>query len=196
MTAIALEIMIIATTSAAANDIGTTTYETYDKEQQLSKEDTVNRIKASTTNNHKTRHKRRTQHTLNRDKDEETRHHEGAETNLRHSPTNGKLQAGEGTLPESTANTQNGNNEPSSGTGKNTRNKVTSINHTQETTNTPIKNTSPRRRNAAERTPNNTMVSGSGLLEDIRKTGRRRKKQRIPQQAGRKAEAKELIPGH
>jgi hypothetical protein len=50
MTAIAIVIMIIATASAAANDIGTTTYETYNKEQQLSEEDTVNRIKASTTN--------------------------------------------------------------------------------------------------------------------------------------------------
>jgi hypothetical protein len=50
MTAIAIVIMIIATTSTAANDIGTTTYETYNKEQQLSEEDTVNRIKASTTN--------------------------------------------------------------------------------------------------------------------------------------------------
>jgi hypothetical protein len=50
MTAIAIVIMIIATASAAANDIGLTTYETYNKEQQLSKEDTVNRIKAATTN--------------------------------------------------------------------------------------------------------------------------------------------------
>jgi hypothetical protein len=50
MTSIAIVIMIIATASAATNDIGTTTYETYNKEQQLSKEDTVNRIKASTTN--------------------------------------------------------------------------------------------------------------------------------------------------
>jgi hypothetical protein len=49
MTAIAIIIMIIATASAAANDIVTTTYETYNKEQQLSKEDTVNRIKAATT---------------------------------------------------------------------------------------------------------------------------------------------------
>jgi hypothetical protein len=50
MTAIAIAVMIIATASAAANDIGTTTYQTYNMEQQLSKEDTVNRIKASTTN--------------------------------------------------------------------------------------------------------------------------------------------------
>jgi hypothetical protein len=50
MTAIAIVIMIIATASAAVNDIGTTTYETYNKEQQLREEDTVNRIKASTTN--------------------------------------------------------------------------------------------------------------------------------------------------
>jgi hypothetical protein len=42
--------MIIATAYAAATDIGTTTYETYNMEQQLSKEDTVNRIKAATTN--------------------------------------------------------------------------------------------------------------------------------------------------
>jgi hypothetical protein len=39
-----------ASASAAANYIGTTTYETYNKEQQLSEEDTVNRIKASTAN--------------------------------------------------------------------------------------------------------------------------------------------------
>jgi hypothetical protein len=50
MIAIAILIMIIATASAAANDIVTTTYETCNKEQQLSKEDTVNRIKAATTN--------------------------------------------------------------------------------------------------------------------------------------------------
>jgi hypothetical protein len=49
ITAIAIIIMIIATASLAANDIVTTTYETYNKEQQLSKEDTVNRIKAATT---------------------------------------------------------------------------------------------------------------------------------------------------
>jgi hypothetical protein len=42
--------MIIATARAAANNIGTTTYETYNKEQQLSEEDTVNRIKGATTN--------------------------------------------------------------------------------------------------------------------------------------------------
>jgi hypothetical protein len=46
---------------------------------------------------------------------------------LCHSPTNGKLQAGEGTLSENASNTQNGNNGTSSGTGKNTRNKVASI---------------------------------------------------------------------
>jgi hypothetical protein len=132
MTAIAIVIMIIATASAAVNDIGTTTYETYNKEQQLREEDTVNRIKASTTK-HDTSGVRNTRKTG--DKDKETRHREGAETNLCHSPTNGKLQAGEGTLTESTANTQNGNNELSSGTGKNTRNKVTSINHTQEAPN-------------------------------------------------------------
>jgi hypothetical protein len=50
MTAIAIGIMIIATTHAAATNIRTTTYETYNMEQQLSKEDTVNRIKAATTN--------------------------------------------------------------------------------------------------------------------------------------------------
>jgi hypothetical protein len=49
MTAIAIIIMIIATASAAANDIVTTTYETYNKEQQRSKEDMVNRIKTATT---------------------------------------------------------------------------------------------------------------------------------------------------
>jgi hypothetical protein len=50
MTAIAIRTMIIATAYAAATDIGTTTYETYNIEQQLSEEDTVNRIKAATTN--------------------------------------------------------------------------------------------------------------------------------------------------
>jgi hypothetical protein len=50
MTTIAIVIMIIATASAAANNVGTTTYKTYNKEQRLSKEDTVNRIKASTAN--------------------------------------------------------------------------------------------------------------------------------------------------
>jgi hypothetical protein len=50
MTAIAIVIIIIATAYAAANDIGTTTYETYNKEQQLSEEDRVNRTKAATTN--------------------------------------------------------------------------------------------------------------------------------------------------
>jgi hypothetical protein len=50
MTAIAIGIMIIATAYAAATDIGTTTYETYNMEQQLNKEDTVDRIKAATTN--------------------------------------------------------------------------------------------------------------------------------------------------
>jgi hypothetical protein len=50
MTAIAIGIMIIATAYAAATDIGTATYETYNMEQQRSKEDTVNRIKAATTN--------------------------------------------------------------------------------------------------------------------------------------------------
>jgi hypothetical protein len=58
-----------------------------------------------------------------------------SKTNLCHSPTNRKPQAGKGTLPESAANTQNDNDETSSGTGKNTRNKVTSINHTQEAPN-------------------------------------------------------------
>jgi hypothetical protein len=50
MIAIAIGIMIIATAYTAATDIGTTTYETYNMEQQLSKEDTVNTIKAATTN--------------------------------------------------------------------------------------------------------------------------------------------------
>jgi hypothetical protein len=50
ITAIALGIMIITTAYAAAPDIGTTTYETYNMEQQLSEEDRVNRIKAATTN--------------------------------------------------------------------------------------------------------------------------------------------------
>jgi hypothetical protein len=50
MTTIAIGIMIIATAYAAANDIDMTTYETYNMEQQLNKEDTVNRIKAATTN--------------------------------------------------------------------------------------------------------------------------------------------------
>jgi hypothetical protein len=129
------------------------------------------------------------------DKDKETQHREGAETNLCQSPTNRKLQAGKGTLPASTANTQNSNNKPSSGTGKNTRNKVTSINHTRDNKHTN-QNTSPQRRNNAGRTPNNTMVSESGLLEDIRRTGRGRKQQRILQQAGRNAEAQEHTPGH
>jgi hypothetical protein len=58
MTAIAYVIIIIATASAAANNIGTTTYDTYNKEQQLSEEDTVNRIKAETTNKPGTRTKK------------------------------------------------------------------------------------------------------------------------------------------
>jgi hypothetical protein len=116
-TAIAIIIMIIDTASSAANDIVTTTYETYNKEQQLSKEDTVNRIKAATTKEPQNRTQEAyTTHTKTKDKDEETRQNrkqkrrkirnrEGAETNLCHSPTNRKLQAGKGTLPESAANT-------------------------------------------------------------------------------------------
>jgi hypothetical protein len=50
LTAIAIGIMIIATAYAAATDIGTTTYERYNMEQQLNEEDTVNRIKAATSN--------------------------------------------------------------------------------------------------------------------------------------------------
>jgi hypothetical protein len=62
--------------------------------------------------------------------------------------------------------------------------------------NTPIIIASPPRRNTAGRTPNNTMVSDSGLLEDIRRTGRVREQQRILQQAGRNAEEREHTPGH
>jgi hypothetical protein len=50
MTAIAMGIMIIATAYTAATNISTTTYKTYNMEQQRSEEDTVNRIKAATTN--------------------------------------------------------------------------------------------------------------------------------------------------
>jgi hypothetical protein len=50
MAAIAIVIMIIATAYAAANNIGTTTYKTYNMEQQLSEEYPVHRIKAATTN--------------------------------------------------------------------------------------------------------------------------------------------------
>jgi hypothetical protein len=99
-------------------------------EQQLNKEDTVNRIKAATTNEPQNT----TQETYNTrktgNKADETRHREGAERNLCQSPTNGRLQASKGTLQWSAANTQNGNNKTSSRTGKNTRNKFTSINHT------------------------------------------------------------------
>jgi hypothetical protein len=73
-----------------------------------------------------------------RNKDDETRqkrkrsrhqtpHRKGGKAIMYHSSTNGKLQAGKGTLSENGANTQKGNNETSSGTGKNTRNKVASI---------------------------------------------------------------------
>jgi hypothetical protein len=62
--------------------------------------------------------------------------------------------------------------------------------------NTPITITSPPRRNTAGRTPNNTMVSDGGLLEEIRRTGRVREQQRILQQAGRNAEERETTPGH
>jgi hypothetical protein len=62
--------------------------------------------------------------------------------------------------------------------------------------NTPITITLPPRRNTAVRTPNNTMVSDGGLLEDIRRNGRIREQQRIPQQAGRDAEEQEHTPGH
>jgi hypothetical protein len=62
--------------------------------------------------------------------------------------------------------------------------------------NTPITITSPPRRNTAGRTPNNTMVSDGGLLEDIRRTGQVREQQRILQQAGRNAEEQEHTPGH
>jgi hypothetical protein len=48
-----------------------------------------------------------------------------------HSPTNRKLQAGKGTLSENGANSKKGNNKTSSGTGKNTRNKVASITYRQ-----------------------------------------------------------------
>jgi hypothetical protein len=57
-------------------------------------------------------------------------------------------------------------------------------------------NTSPQRRNTAGRTPNNTIGSESGLLEDIRRTGRGRKQQKVLQQAVRNAEAQEHTPGH
>jgi hypothetical protein len=43
--------------------------------------------------------------------------------------------------------------------------------------------------NTATRTPNYTMVSDDRLREDVRRTGRVRKQQRILQQAGRNAEA-------
>jgi hypothetical protein len=49
-TAIAIVIMIIATAYAAATDIGTRTYKTYNMDKQLSQEYTVNKIKAATTN--------------------------------------------------------------------------------------------------------------------------------------------------
>jgi hypothetical protein len=64
MTAIAYAIIIIATAYAAANDIGSTTYETYNMEQQLSEEYTRSTgSKRQQQTNHKTRHKRRMQHT-------------------------------------------------------------------------------------------------------------------------------------
>jgi hypothetical protein len=62
--------------------------------------------------------------------------------------------------------------------------------------NTQITITSPPRRNTAGRTPNNTMVSDGGLLEEIRRTGQVRDQQRILQQAGRNTEAQEHTPGH
>jgi hypothetical protein len=53
----------------------------------------------------------------------------------------------------------------------------------------------PPRRNNSIRTPNNTMVTDGGLLEDIRRDGRVREQQRILQQAGRNTEKLAHTPG-
>jgi hypothetical protein len=50
--------------------------------------------------------------------------------------------------------------------------------------------------NTTTRTPNNTIVSDDRPREDMRRTGRVMKQQRILQQAGRNAEAQEHTPGH
>jgi hypothetical protein len=49
--------------------------------------------------------------------------------------------------------------------------------------------------NTATITPTNTMVTDDRLREDMRRTGRVRKQQRILQQARRNAEAQEHTPG-
>jgi hypothetical protein len=53
----------------------------------------------------------------------------------------------------------------------------------------------PPRGNNSIRTPNTTMVTDGGLLEDIRRDGHVREQQRILQQAGRNAEEPAHTPG-
>jgi hypothetical protein len=60
---------------------------------------------------------------------------------------------------------------------------------------TPIAINLPPRRNTSVWTPNNTMVTDGGLLEDIRRNGHVREQQKILQQAGRNAEEQEHTPG-
>jgi hypothetical protein len=155
MTAIAIVIMIIVTASAAANDIGTTTYETYNKEQQLSEKDTVNRIKASTTNEpQNTTQEAYATHAKPRTR---TKKHDktGSESNAKHNT--GKEQRricaiallkenyrqARGNCRKVRQTRQIGNNKTSSGTEKNTMNKVTTINHTQEAPNNEHTNQKP-----------------------------------------------------
>jgi hypothetical protein len=67
MTAIAIGIMIIATAYAAATDIGTTTYKTYNMEHNSARKTRSTGSKRQQQTNHKTRHKKRTQHRQNRE---------------------------------------------------------------------------------------------------------------------------------
>jgi hypothetical protein len=95
---------------------------------------------------------------------------------MRHSPSNGKLQAGKGTLSEIGANTQKGNNETSSGTGKNTRNKVASISYRQRSKQEAPRRATHKHIGNSRKTPNTTMVTQEGCPRTEQRTETRRNK--------------------
>jgi hypothetical protein len=103
---------------------------------------------------------------------------------MSYSPTNAEVQAGEGTLSENGANTEKRNNQTSAKTGKSRRNKVASITHIpgnpnrkhqgepQNHTHDTNTHTHQLTKENSRRTPNTTMVTQGGLLEDRTKDGR------------------------
>jgi hypothetical protein len=95
-----------------------------------------------------------------------------------HSPTKRKLQAGEGTLLHIGANRQNGNNETSSGTGKNRGNKVASIIYRRRSKQEAPSRATHKQKHIgnSRQTPNTTIVTQKGCPRTEQETETRRNK--------------------